>query len=89
MSLSMKNSDNQAQLIVEICQRLHGRNMLAAADGNISYRVSDDEILITPSGIAVNPVISYDGKVLRRITTASDYTAMRVSPNQFLVSVFY
>lgn len=38
--------------IVEICVRLHGRNMLAGADGNISYRVSDDEILITPSGIA-------------------------------------
>jgi len=26
--------------------------MLAGADGNISYRISDDEILITPSGIA-------------------------------------
>lgn len=38
--------------IVLICERLHERNMLAAADGNISYRVSDDEILITPSGIA-------------------------------------
>lgn len=37
--------------IVEVCQRLHARNMLAAADGNISYRISDDEILITPSGI--------------------------------------
>lgn len=38
--------------IVDICERLHRRNMLAAADGNISYRISDDEILITPSGIA-------------------------------------
>ncbi len=38
--------------IVEICVRLHNRNMLAAADGNISYRVNDEEILITPSGIA-------------------------------------
>ncbi|MFZ3229722.1 MAG: class II aldolase/adducin family protein [Pseudobdellovibrio sp.] len=38
--------------IVTICQRLHERNMLAAADGNISFRLSDDEILITPSGIA-------------------------------------
>jgi L-fuculose-phosphate aldolase len=38
--------------IVEIAQRLHARNMLAAADGNISFRISDDEILITPSGIA-------------------------------------
>lgn len=26
--------------------------MLAAADGNISYRVSDNEILITPSGVS-------------------------------------
>ena len=41
-----------SQEIVTICQRLHNRNMLAAADGNISYRISDDEILITPSGIA-------------------------------------
>lgn len=38
--------------IVEICERLHERNMLAAADGNISFRISDNEILITPSGIA-------------------------------------
>ncbi len=72
MSLSMKNSDNQAQLIVEICQRLHRRNMLAAADGNISYRVSDDEILITPSGIAkafMKPeqmaVINLKGEILK------------------------
>lgn len=41
-----------AERIVEICVRLHRRNMLAAADGNISYRISDDQILITPSGIA-------------------------------------
>ncbi len=41
-----------ARHIVTICERLHARNMLAAADGNVSYRVTDDEILITPSGIA-------------------------------------
>ncbi len=35
--------------IVKVAQRLHSRNMLAAADGNISMRVSDG-ILITPSG---------------------------------------
>ena len=38
--------------IIEICQRLHSRNMLSAADGNMSYRISNTEILITPSGIA-------------------------------------
>ena len=62
---------NHSEQIVEMARRLHGRNMLAAADGNISYRVSDNEILITPSGIAkgfMKPqemaVITLDNKVL-------------------------
>lgn len=37
--------------IVKACQRLHSKDMLAAADGNISYKVSDQNILITPTGI--------------------------------------
>lgn len=60
-----------AKEIVTICERLHARNMLAAADGNISCRISDDEILITPSGIAkgfMKPeqmaVINLKGEVL-------------------------
>ncbi len=36
--------------IIEIGHRLHLRGWLAAADGNISYRIADDNILITPSG---------------------------------------
>src|SRR4051812_39998344 len=36
--------------ILEICHRLNQKNMLAAADGNVSLRISDNEILITPSG---------------------------------------
>ena len=61
-----------ANQIVEICRRLHGRNMLAAADGNISYRISDQEILITPSGIAKGfmtadqmAVINLEGQILK------------------------
>lgn len=38
--------------ILEICKRLHARNMLAAADGNVSFRISDQQILMTPSGIS-------------------------------------
>lgn len=38
--------------IVEICKRLHAKNMLAAADGNISFRLDEKTILITPSGIS-------------------------------------
>ena len=39
------------QAIVEVCRRLHARNLVAAADGNVSVRLSDEEILITPSGV--------------------------------------
>ncbi len=58
--------------IVEICRRLHARNMLAAADGNISLKISDDEIWITPSGIAkafMSPeemsIINLEGEILK------------------------
>ena len=37
--------------IVSICQKLYQKNMLAAADGNVSVKVSSG-ILITPSGVA-------------------------------------
>lgn len=38
--------------MINVAQQLHAKNMLAAADGNISYRISNDEILITPAGKA-------------------------------------
>ncbi len=57
--------------IAEIGKRLHGRNLLAAADGNISFRVNDEYILITPTGVNkgyLDPknvaVITLDNKVL-------------------------
>lgn len=43
----MKQTD-----IIQAAKLLHAKNMLAAADGNISYYLSDDEILITPAGKA-------------------------------------
>lgn len=57
--------------IIEICRRLHGRNMLAAADGNVSVRLSDEEILFTPTGLNKArireediAVVTLDGRVL-------------------------
>lgn len=52
----MKKKDEQQielvkQAIVRYCSLLHKKNMLAGADGNVSYRISDGEILITPSGV--------------------------------------
>src|SRR5438874_1685392 len=37
--------------IVEICSRLNAKGMLASGDGNVSFRLSDEEILITPTGV--------------------------------------
>ena len=57
--------------MVDICQRLHTRNLLAAADGNVSYRISDEEILFTPTGVNKArmreediAVVALDGRVL-------------------------
>jgi L-fuculose-phosphate aldolase len=38
-------------LIVEICKKLNQKNFLSSADGNISFKESDDRIYITPSGV--------------------------------------
>jgi len=38
--------------ICDVCRRLHARNLLAAADGNVSLRMEDRRIAITPSGVA-------------------------------------
>ena len=36
--------------ILKICRLLHERDYIAGADGNVSFRLSNSEILITPSG---------------------------------------
>lgn len=38
--------------LIEIGRLMHSRNMLAAADGNLSVRLDRDRILITPSGLS-------------------------------------
>ncbi|MBC8087406.1 MAG: class II aldolase/adducin family protein, partial [Phycisphaerae bacterium] len=40
----------QAAAIVAACRRLHLRGLLAGTEGNISIRVSDESMLITPGG---------------------------------------
>ncbi len=41
-----------ANAILETCHELNRKNYLAAADGNVSVRLSDKEILITPAGLS-------------------------------------
>lgn len=58
--------------IIDIAKRLYNKNFLAAADGNISYRINDEKILITPSGqhkgFIENPDIAHittDNKIIK------------------------
>lgn len=59
------------QNMVETAKRLYDRNMLAAADGNISVRLNDNFVLFTPTGrqkAFIDPaeiaVTKFDGEVL-------------------------
>jgi L-fuculose-phosphate aldolase len=45
------DKNSLAHKIVEICQALNAKNFLAAADGNVSVRLSAREIMITPAGL--------------------------------------
>jgi L-fuculose-phosphate aldolase len=56
----MNHSEQQIrEEIVKTAIMLHHKNILAACDGNISYRFDDNTILITPSG---KPKFLLDGK---------------------------
>ncbi len=39
-----------AQQIVEVCELMHRRGYIAARDGNVSVRIGERRILVTPSG---------------------------------------
>jgi len=51
-STFLQTYQTEIHQIIEICKRLHQRNMLSAADGNISFKINADFILITPTGIS-------------------------------------
>lgn len=58
--------------IIKAGQRLYSRNMLAAADGNISVRLEDGTILLTPSGVSkahISPeqlaLIDLEGRIIK------------------------
>ena len=48
----MTNPANLSREIISACQRIYQRNMLAAADGNVSVRLDENRVMITPSGKA-------------------------------------
>lgn len=58
--------------IVQVCQRLYAQRLVAGQDGNVSVRIADDRILVTPAGLSKVDVrtddvveLSLSGEVLR------------------------
>ena len=58
--------------VIEACRRLHQAGLLAAADGNVSVRLDDGRIAITPSGVPKSQLtlqdfafLDLEGKVLQ------------------------
>ncbi|MFZ5439511.1 MAG: class II aldolase/adducin family protein [Myxococcota bacterium] len=44
-------SERERRDVVKACQWLHQKGFLAAYDGNVSVRLDDDRVLVTPSGV--------------------------------------
>lgn len=49
-----------ASAIAEVCRRLYERGLIAGPDGNVSVRLSDGSILVTPSGMSKGIVTAED-----------------------------
>lgn len=67
----MVNEFKMKQDIVEIGKRMYQKGFVASNDGNISVRISDKEILITPTGVSkgyMSPAdmlkVDMDGRVI-------------------------
>jgi L-fuculose-phosphate aldolase len=44
------NDEATRDAIVDVCQRLYDRGLIAGPDGNVSVRLSNGDVVITPSG---------------------------------------
>jgi L-fuculose-phosphate aldolase len=56
---------SELQAVCDACRRLHRRNLLAAADGNISLRLSGGRVAMTPSGVNKSTLRPEDMAFLR------------------------
>jgi len=58
--------------MIKVCQRLYQKNFVSASDGNLSARLSQERLLITPSGFSKGDlresyliIVDMNGKVIR------------------------
>ena len=87
--------DRHFEEIREACAHLHARGLLAAADGNISVRLPDDTVLLTPAGVNKARLppgslarVSLDGRILEgrpSIERAMHLTVYRASADARVV----
>ena len=45
-------TDDVRQAVCAVCRRLYERGLIAGQDGNVSVRVGDDAVLVTPAGLS-------------------------------------
>lgn len=71
--------------IVQVCQRLYARELIAGPDGNVSVRIAPDRILVTPAGVSKVDVraedlveLGLDGRRLRGGARASSEIGMHL-----------
>ncbi|MBV6521416.1 MAG: 3-oxo-tetronate 4-phosphate decarboxylase [Gemmatimonadaceae bacterium] len=71
--------------IVKVCRRLYERGLIAGPDGNVSVRIAQDRILVTPSGMSKVEVttddlveLTMDGRQRRGARQASSEIAMHL-----------
>jgi L-fuculose-phosphate aldolase len=60
--------------VVRVCRRLYDRGLIAGPDGNVSVRLSDDTILVTPSGRSKVDVSESDLVIVDQVGTVLDGT---------------
>lgn len=81
-----KNIFSLKQEIVAIGRRVYERGYVASNDGNISIRIDDERILITPTGVSkgfLKPedmaIIDYEGNLVSGTAKASSERFMHIS----------
>jgi L-fuculose-phosphate aldolase len=53
--------------LVEVCRRLHARNLIGAGEGNVSARLGRGRLLVTPSGANKGFITARDLVVVREV----------------------
>ena len=72
--------------LIEACRRLHAGGLLAASDGNVSIRLPDGRIVMTPSGV---PKAKVRAGELAYLTTSGSILSGRPSSERAMHLAIY